>query len=182
MKDAKLKLAAGFAAGLAAALCSVGVPHFARADGRDTSSERLQRLEARQEIEELFTAYGATLDRQDWDGFGQLFAADAVYGGGAGEPARGRAAIQALLQKQITSNPANLPKPDFHLFFNPSIHVEGERATAQSKGAYVIPDVRTNGAEIVFLVSYEDVLVRRGGHWLFQQRILRSGIPAPRPK
>jgi uncharacterized protein (TIGR02246 family) len=175
MQVAKLKLAAWFLAGLAAGLCAVGVPHFARAGGRDRSAERLQKLEAREEIEELFTAYGATLDRHDFDAFGKLFAEDAVYGGGAGEPARGRAAIRALLEKQITGNPT----PDFHLFFNPSIHVEGDRATAQSKGAYVIPDTRTNGAQIIFLVSYEDVFVRRGGHWLFQQRILRSGIPAP---
>jgi uncharacterized protein (TIGR02246 family) len=182
MKDAKLEVAAWFAAGLAAGLFAAGAPHFARADARDTDAERLNRLEARQEIEELFTAYGATLDRHDWDAFGQLFAEDAVYGGGAGEPARGRAAIQALLEKQITSNPSHLPQPDFHLFFNPSIHVEGDRATAQSKGAYVIPDLRTNGAEIIFLVSYDDVFVRKGGRWLFQQRILRSGIPAPRSK
>jgi len=144
--------------------------------GGDTGAED------RQQIEQLFADYGATLDRHDWEAFGRLFTEDAEFGGGAGEPARGRAAIQASLEKAITSNAARIPAPDFHVFFNPSIHVEGDRATAQSKGAYVIPDAHsTDGvpgaAHMVFFTVYDDVLVRRGGHWLFQRRTLHSTMP-----
>jgi uncharacterized protein (TIGR02246 family) len=173
---------AWFAAGIVAGVGIVTAPRFVRAEGSDSAAERLQRVEDRQEIEELFTAYGATLDRRDFDSFGRLFADDAVYGGGPGEPVRGRAAIQALLQKQITSNPSHLPSPDFHLYFNPSITVDGDRAVATSKGAYLIPDLSNNGARIVFFVSYDDTLVRRTGRWVFASRAIHSGIPAPPAK
>jgi uncharacterized protein (TIGR02246 family) len=168
------------AGGVAAALATTALLQFAQAGAADANSVRLQQLEARQEIEELFTAYGATLDRRDFEAFGRLFADDATYGGGPGEPTHGRAAIQAQLQKTITDNPSHLPTPDFHLYFNPSIHVAGDHATAQSKGAYVIPDLRTHGAQMIFLVSYDDTFVRRNGHWVFQTRVLHAGIPAPR--
>jgi uncharacterized protein (TIGR02246 family) len=177
-----LNLAACGAGGVAAAVGAMALLHFAQAGTADADTARLQGLEARQEIEELFTAYGATLDRRDFPAFGRLFAEDATYGGGPGEPTHGRAAIQAQLEKTITSNPSHLPTPDFHLYFNPSIQVKGDHATAQSKGAYVIPDLQTHGAEIIFLVSYDDMFVRHNGHWLFQQRMLHAGIPAPAGK
>jgi uncharacterized protein (TIGR02246 family) len=150
---------------------------------RDSNAERLQRAEDRQQIEELLTAYGATLDRRDFAAFGALFAEDAVYSGGPGEPVRGRAAIQASLEKTLSSNPAHLPGPDFHLFFDPSIHVEGDHATVRSKGAYAIPDTgaanSVPGVRMVFFTQYDDVLVRQGGHWLFQQRTLGRPQAAP---
>ena len=142
-----------------------------------TESPTVERLEARQEIEELFAQYGASLDRRDFDAFGRLFTEDAVYGAGP-TPTHGRSAIQAQLQQTITANPSHLPGPDFHLYFNPSIHVEGDHATAHSMGAYLIPDDHSPGGwKLIFLVSYEDTLVRRNGHWLFQQRMLHAAAP-----
>jgi len=147
----------------------------------ESIAARLQRLEDREQILELLTAYGATLDRHDFRAFGLLFAEDAEYGGGP-SPTRGRAAIQAQLEKQITSNPMNLPPPNNHLFFNPSIQVDGDRATAHSLGAYVAPDPATKTTRMVFFVSYDDIFVRRNGHWLFHKRVLgSSGTPAPAP-
>ena len=177
MNRLNMKLIALPVMGAAAALALTGSPRIADAAAPDSSAARLQRLEDREQILELLTAYGATLDRHDFAAFGQLFAEDAIYVSGP-TPTRGRAAIQSLLEKMITSNPSNLPPPNFHLFFNPSIHVEGDRATAQSKGAYVAPDRATNTAQMVFFVSYEDTLVRRDGRWLFQQRVIKGGIPA----
>jgi hypothetical protein len=139
---------------------------------------RLQRLEDREQILELLTAYGATLDRHDFAAFGQLFAQDASYGSGP-NAARGRAAIQSMLQKQILANPLKLPPPNYHLFFNPSIRIEGDRATAHSKGAYVAPDPERRITNMVFFVTYDDVLVRQGGRWLFQQRVLNAAGSAP---
>ena len=146
----------------------------------DTVAARLQRLEDREQILELLTAYGATLDRHDFAAFGQLFAEDAEYGSGPGTPTRGRAAIQAQLEKVITSNPSNLPKPNHHLFFDPSIQVDGDRATAHSLGAYTVPDAAgkpMQTTQMVFFVAYDDTLVRKGGRWLFQRRIIGSGAP-----
>ena len=129
-------------------------PRSTQAATPGSDSLRMQRLEARQDIEELFAQYGASLDRRDFDGFGRLFTEDAVYGGG-GTPTRGRAAIQSQLQQTITANPSHLPGPDFHLYFNPSIRVDGDHATAHSMGAYLIPDEHSPGGwKLIFLVSY----------------------------
>jgi uncharacterized protein (TIGR02246 family) len=163
---------------LAAGMAAVLPPRLAQAGTSGSDASLVQRLEARQEIEELFAQYGATLDRRDFDAFGRLFTEDAVYGSSGGTPARGRAAIQSQLQQTITANPSHLPGPDFHLYFNPSIRVDGERATAHSMGAYLIPDDHSPGGwKLIFLVSYDDTLVRQNGHWLFQQRLLRAATP-----
>ena len=66
------------------------------------------------------------------------------------------------------------PEP---LGVHPSIRVDGDRATAQSRGAYVAPDLSTKTAQMVFFVTYEDTLVRREGRWIFQQRVVKGGIP-----
>jgi len=162
---------------LAVGVAAVLPPRSAQAGTRGSDSLLVQRLEARQEIEELFAQYGASLDRRDFDAFGRLFTEDAVYGSG-GTPTRGRAAIQSQLQQTITANPSHLPGPDFHLYFNPSIRVDGDRATAHSMGAYLIPDEHSPGGwKLIFLVSYDDTLVRENGHWLFQQRLLHAAAP-----
>lgn len=137
---------------------------------------RLQHLEDRDQILELMAAYGATLDRRDFAAFGNLFAEDAEYGSGPGA-ARGRKAIQAQLERIIGSNPSNLPGPNFHLFFNPSIHIEGDAARATSLGAYTAPDAASSSTRMVFFVSYEDTLVKQEGRWLFQRRVTGSGAP-----
>jgi uncharacterized protein (TIGR02246 family) len=164
------------------AAAQVALPaRSAQAATTDADSSMLQRLEARQEIQELFTRYGATLDQRDFDAFGRLFTEDAVYGSGA-TPTRGRAAIQSQLKQTITANPSHLPGPDFHVNFNVSIHVDGDQATAHSMGAYLIPDARNPGVwRLIFLVSYDDVLVRQNGHWLFKQRLLHPAASSAKP-
>ena len=157
--------------------CATVLPGFAAAAQPQSVTARLQQLEDREQIRELLVAYGATLDRHDFAAFGQLFTEDAEYGGGAGAPTRGRGAIQAQLEKQITSNPLNLPPPNSHLSFNASIRVQGDSATAHSLGAYVAPDAATRTTQMVFFVTYDDQFVRQNGRWLFQKRVIRSGPP-----
>jgi len=74
MQNGRSRLAAWFVAGVATGIGLMVTPYFARADGRGVDAARLQRLEDRQAIEELFTAYGATLDSHDFAAFGRLFA------------------------------------------------------------------------------------------------------------
>ena len=165
------------ALGVAITLGMAGSRRDSEAASADAIAARLQRLEDREQILELLAAYGATLDRHDFAAFGQLFAEDAEYASGPGAPTRGRAAIQAQLEKVITSNPSHLPAPNHHLFFNPSIQVNGDHATAHSLGAYVAPDAAGKTTQMVFFVAYNDQLVRRGGRWLFQRRAVGSGAP-----
>lgn len=175
MKTTNVKLIAGLVIGVGAGLVLATSLRVADAAPRDKVAERLQRLEDREEILELMSTYGATLDRRDFAAFGRLFAEDASYGSPTGTPTQGRAAIAAMLEKAITSNTANLPGPNSHLFFNPSIHIDGDRATAQSKGAYTVPDPATKTTQLIFFITYRDTFVRRDGHWVFQQRLLAAG-------
>jgi uncharacterized protein (TIGR02246 family) len=164
-------------AGAAVALLLDGSLRDSAAAQGDATGARLQRLEDREQILELLNAYGATLDRHDFAAFGQLFAEDAEYAGGPGTPTRGRVAIQAQLQSIITSNPSHLPPPNHHLFFNPSVRIDGDHAVAHSLGAYVAPDAAGKTTQMVFFVAYEDSLVRRDGRWFFQRRTVGSGAP-----
>src|SRR5690606_37562156 len=144
----------------------------------DASSARLGQLEDREQIRQLLVDYGASLDRRDFAAFGALFAEDAEYAGG-GAPVRGRSAIQAQLQTIIGSNPSILPGPNFHLSFNPSLDLDGDRATATSLGAYTAPDAAGGATRLVFFVWYQDELVRGEGRWKFQRRVVGSGpLPA----
>lgn len=174
---ARRYLLAALAGAAIAVLLGSALEDSQAASNDATITTRLHSLEDREQILELLAAYGATLDRRDFAAFGQLFAEDAEYGGGPGTPTRGRAAIQAQLQRTITSNPSNLPAPNHHLFFNPSVKVDGDRATAHSLGAYTAPDAAGRTTQMVFFVAYDDTLVRRNGRWMFQRRMIGSGAP-----
>jgi len=177
MRNPTTRFVIGAIVGAAVAITLGSSLRTSSAANSDATAARLQRLEDREQIVELLNAYGATLDHHDFAAFGQLFAEDAEYAGSPGTPTRGRAAIQAQLDRTITSNPSHLPPPNHHIFFNQSIHVEGDRATAHSLGAYVAPDTAGKTTQMVFFVAYDDVLVRRDGRWLFQRRAIGSGAP-----
>src|SRR5690606_23261912 len=145
----------------------------------DATSARLAQLEHREQIRQLLVDYGAALDRRDFAAFVALFAEDVEYAGG-GAPVHGRTAIQAQLQTIIGGNPSNLPGPNFHLSFNPSIVLDGDRATATSLGAYTAPDAAGGATRLVFFVWYEDEFVRGQEGWKFQRRVVGSG-PLPSP-
>lgn len=147
---------------------------------KDSVEARVQRLEDREEIRKLFNDYGGTLDRRDFGAFEMLFAENSEYTGGGGMGTlRGPKAIRAALENQMTANPAHLNSPNFHLFFNGSIDVNGDQATATSKSAFVVRS-DSNKPDMVFLASYDDVLVREHGQWKFQRRIVHGDIPAPK--
>lgn len=146
--------------------------------GARADAARLQQLEDREAIRQLLVDYGATLDRRDFAAFGALFARDAEYVAGA--PVRGPAAISAQLERTLTANPSNLPAPNFHLSFNPSITVEGDHASAVSLGAYTAPDPAGGATRLVFFVWYRDQLLREDGRWKFLRREVGSGaLPSP---
>jgi hypothetical protein len=147
--------------------------------GKSDLGARVQRLEDREEIRKLFNDYGHTLDLRNFAGFEELFAEDSEYvGGGAMGTLRGPRAIRAALEDQMAANPAHLNSANFHLFFNESIDVDGDRATAISKSAFVVRS-DSNKPDMVFLASYDDVLIRENGKWKFLRRVVHGDIPAP---
>jgi hypothetical protein len=132
---------------------------------------RLQLLEDKQEIHALLMEYGRTLDARDFAGFERLFAKDAEYGSARSEPVKGPENIRVLLEGQLKKNAAPQPGRDFHLFYNETIDVKGDHATALSKGAFYVRG-EGNKLETSALVNYHDDLVREDGRWKFKRRIL----------
>jgi hypothetical protein len=149
----------------------------------ETSLEaRLQRLEDREAIWQLFMDYRRALDKRDWDAWSQLFAEDGEWLGNLGR-AKGPAALKDLL--------ANVPAgeffdpgvgADFHLVANPEIEVDGDTARAESTWCFVTradasaePTAAT--PYLAMIGHYVDTLVRENGSWKFQRREAYSDIP-----
>ncbi len=150
-----------------------------KATAQDPIENRLRRLEDREEIRQLLVEYGRTLDRRDFVGFSKLFAENAEYTGGGGMGVtKGPAAIGKLLEDTFRKNPTGLRSPNFHLFANETIQVNGDEAVAVSKGLFVVPD-GTNKPATVMLATYSDVLIRENGRWKFKKRVVQGDIPAP---
>lgn len=140
-----------------------------------------QRDEAadRAAIHALLIAYGSTLDARDFDGFGKLFGKSGVYVAGGGAEAKGPAA-SAMMRRIFAANAMGFREPNYHLFFNELVTFDGpDRARATSMSLYVVPDEQNRPAPVL-MGGYEDELVREDGTWVFQRRVVKSLIPAPR--
>jgi uncharacterized protein (TIGR02246 family) len=155
---------------LAGGAAAAAVAPRAEAAAPASLQARVERLEARAEIHELMMAYGRTLDRRDFAAFEQLWADDAEYLQGSGPPAKGPAAIRAVLEAAFARNPAGVKGPNFHVFYDPSIGpIEAGRAAAFSRSAFVA--ARADGKlQVVVTAHYDDVFVRRDGRWKFLRR------------
>jgi uncharacterized protein (TIGR02246 family) len=166
---------------VSAALMTVSLTGSAASQAARPSAKsveaRLQSVEDREAIHALLMNYGRTLDARDFAGFERLFARDSEYVAGARASAKGPAAIRALLESLLKVNAAPVSGQDFHLFFNETIEVNGDEATALSKGGFFVRGDRKQ-LETSALVNYHDQLIREDGRWKFKRRQLGE-TPAP---
>jgi uncharacterized protein (TIGR02246 family) len=136
---------------------------------------RLRVLEAKEEIRNLLQAYRRTLDARDLRAFAALFAADGTWAGASGE-ATGPEGIYEMLTAALPDNPP-WPGPTlWHLITDPSITVDGDRATAESLWMHV----RRGEDDTTLLPTlglYEDELVLEDGAWRFLRRSVTRQIP-----
>jgi uncharacterized protein (TIGR02246 family) len=145
-------------------------------DGGDT---RLRRLEDRHQIHQLFTDYARVLDRKDFSGYAALFAADGEFVAGP-QQAKGRAAIQALVEAMLGNLLGSQVGEDFHVVVNPQVELDADdpdRARAQSTWLYVVKG-DDGGPVLSKLGHYDDELVREAGRWRFLRREAPMDIPA----
>jgi hypothetical protein len=136
---------------------------------------RLRALEAKEEIRNLLQEYRRTLDVRDLSAFSALFAANGSWAGASGE-ATGPEGIYAMLTAALPDNPAWPGATLWHLITDPSIRVDGERATAESLWMHV----RRGEGDTTLLPTlglYEDELVVEGGAWRFLRRSVTRQIP-----
>lgn len=160
---------------LAAALLALAAPGVAA----PPTAERIRLMEDKAEIRQLLLDYGRTLDKLDFQSYGALFARKGEWAGG-GAPAVGPAEIAARMNK--TFGPASGAKwtTDHHIFSDPIIRVQGDRATAWSRWIFVSPS-ETDRPTPMYGGHYDDELVREDGHWRFQRRAVVSDLVAPKP-
>jgi hypothetical protein len=141
---------------------------------------RLKRLEDREEIRQLLMDYGRFLDRRDFVAFSELFAEkEGEWIGGLGK-AQGAQAIRKLMEDTIGKGAKNPGAPNYHLFGNETIGVEGDKAKAMTKWMFVVQG-DAGRPQPFYLGHYEDTFVRENGRWKFLRRVVYGDIPADDP-
>jgi uncharacterized protein (TIGR02246 family) len=139
---------------------------------------RVQTLEDRDAIRALLVAYATTLDNRDFAGFEQLWAKDAEFFGGAGNTAKGAAAIRDLLRGLLGKNAAPTPGRDFHLVMNQTVAVTGDTATGFSRGTWVTTNAESR-LQVTIIANYYDQFVREDGRWKFKRHQIGGTPPTP---
>jgi hypothetical protein len=146
--------------------------------------ERLRRLEDLEAIRELFLDYGRTLDHRRFEECSRLFAERGQFVAPF-DTFTGPDGILALLHAMLGDHLSPDAGRDFHVFANPAVELEGDRATAHSFWIYVTPDAAGH-PRVAQLGHYEDTVIRAAdGRWRFEQRVAKrdlgiagGGVPA----
>jgi uncharacterized protein (TIGR02246 family) len=136
---------------------------------------RLRVLEAKEEIRNLLQAYRRTLDARDMRAFSALFASNGTWTGASGA-ATGPEGIYTMLTAALPENPPWPGSTLWHQITDPTIRVDGDRATAESLWMHV----RRGEGDTPLLPTlglYEDELVVEDGHWRFLRRTVTRLIP-----
>jgi ketosteroid isomerase-like protein len=128
-----------------------------------TETDRLQLLDDREEIRQIFVDYARYLDSGDHAGYASLFARDGVLAAQLGE-AVGPAAIEAILDENLGPQVRGDLPPAIHITANHDIHVDGDTATATVVWYYLTTDPDTVPT-ILQSGRYLDDLVREDGRW-----------------
>lgn len=157
-----------------ASLVAAGPVMYASATAQQPS-EAMQALSDRSAIHQLLMEYGRTIDERDFDAFGALFTEDGEYGGGSAMT-KGPKAIANGMRAVFEANAMGFGEPNFHVFFNETIDLKGDRAESTSMSFFVVPG-EDNLPKIVLMAEYSDELVRVDGGWKFMRREVRGLMP-----
>ena len=168
-----------FLLGVASLLMPAATMAQASAPRSGSLEARIQHLEDTQEIRDLLTSYGRLLDAHDLAGYSHLFARNGEWVGGFGS-AKGPAAIQALMEKNLGATPKGKPGSTYHLLTNFLIDVTGDTATAWSRWSFTVTGA-DNQPSILYGGHYDDTLIREGGRWKFLRRVAVNDIPHSDP-
>lgn len=143
----------------------------------DHSTAMLRVLLDRAQIQDLLADYYSHLS-PGGGGFGSFYVKDGVLDVN-GIVAQGGKAIEALYAKVGAGTP-HRPGVFRMLLTNPRITVHGDRATADVIWTGINSPAVTATPQLVEQGREHDELVKRGGRWYFQHRIITSdgGLPA----
>jgi uncharacterized protein (TIGR02246 family) len=128
-------------------------------------------------INQLFVDYGAHLDAHDFGAYSALFADDGEVLLGPVGRAKGREAIQSLMEGTMGSG---APGGSFHIISNPVVTVDGDQAQAHVMWTVINRD-DAGRPHVSMMGHHRDQLVRRDGRWFFQRRAGYVDIPSSYP-
>lgn len=134
---------------------------------------RLQRLEDRDAIHQLFIDYGRFLDAGDLDAYASLFAQDGEVMLGPIGRATGRDNIRALMGKILSGRAGSA----YHIISSPTVTLEGDEATSEVMWTVIQRDAEGK-PKLTSIGRHVDRLVRIDGAWKIAQR--RGLIDLPR--
>jgi hypothetical protein len=133
-----------------------------------SAEQRLRRLHDALQIENLISAYGYYLDKQQWDALAELFCADATMEISQRGVYVGRASIRRALE---LFGPQGIEPNHLHNHqqWQPLIHVEadGSRAWARSRAFGQLGTYQ--GAALWHGGVYENEFVTEDGRWKFKR-------------
>jgi uncharacterized protein (TIGR02246 family) len=142
-----------------------------------TLEARLQRLEDRDAIHQLFVDYGRYLDAGDIDAYASLFAEDAEILLGPIGRATGRDNIRELMGKILQGRAGSA----FHIISSPAVTLDGDEATSEVMWTVIQRD--TEGKpKLTSMGRHVDRLVRKDGVWKIAQRRGLIDLPQQLPQ
>ena len=130
-----------------------------------TLEERLQRLEDRDAIHQLFIDYGRFLDAGDLDAYASLFAVNGEVMLGPIGRATGRDNIRELMGKILSGRIGSA----YHIISSPTVTLAGDEASSEVMWTVIQRD--TQGKPYLSSMGrHVDRLVREDGSWKIAQR------------
>lgn len=135
---------------------------------RRSLEERLERLEAIEDIRNLMALYCRSVDMRDQEAFLSIWQEDAVY-----EVPHGVADGKARISEMFHTIINNRQKLHHHTT-NAAIEVEEEQATAVSDVFYYRLDMQ--GKSELMSGTYRDEFSKSTGQWLFKRRSFASHV------
>ncbi len=130
-------------------------------------SQRIERLEAREDIRRLVARYGMAVDDRDLETVGALFTEDAVFRHGEDSLVNnGRQEILAFYEDRLSAFGATFHYPNSHI-----IDFESDQAATGIVMAHA--ELAMNDATFVVALRYHDTYRREDGTWRFAERQIK---------
>jgi len=132
-------------------------------------------LQDRAAIQNLIVRYTIALDTLDADAYEGVFAQDAQFTFG-GNTYNGRAEIRKIvtgLQERAAARPAGDPAPKmYHAITNTFIELINDHEAQHRSYWQTITGPSSGPFSVGAMGIYEDLLVKRNGEWLIQNRTI----------
>jgi uncharacterized protein (TIGR02246 family) len=134
--------------------------------GIEELARRVDRLEARNAIAELVTAYAVACDEQDIDRLAALFTADACFDSRSKRMvANGRAEIVAMFRRTLATR-----GPSCHWTHDLVVHADPDDPDRATGVVYSHAETTPDAVVSLAAMRYQDEYVRSDGAWRFRRR------------